>query len=112
LAALGVDEHGNKEILGIRACAQESGDGWTCLLQDLRTRGATEVDLIITDGHDGLLAAVSALFTAAARQRCVVHKQRNVMSAIPKRERTSITAELTGIWSQPTKEQALTELAA
>ncbi|GAC1432308.1 MAG: hypothetical protein NVSMB54_28220 [Ktedonobacteraceae bacterium] len=39
------------------------------VLQDLRTRGATEVDLIVTDGHDGLLAAVSALFTATLRER-------------------------------------------
>jgi putative transposase len=53
LAAMGVDLEGNKDILAIRACAQESQDGWTCLLQDLRTRGATEVDLIVTDGHDG-----------------------------------------------------------
>jgi len=36
------------------------------------------VDLIVTDGHEGLLAAVAALFTATPRQRCLVHKQRNV----------------------------------
>jgi putative transposase len=83
-----------------------------CLLQDLRTRGATQVDLIVTDGHDGLLAAVSALFTATPRQRCLVHKQRNVMNAIPRREQDPIAAELAGIWKQPTKEQALIELAA
>jgi putative transposase len=112
LAAMGVDLEGNKDILAIRACAQESQDGWTCLLQDLRTRGATEVDLIVTDGHDGLLAAVSALFTATPRQRCLVHKQRNVMNAIPKRERDPIAAELSGIWNQSTKEKAVTELAA
>ena len=40
-----------------------------CVLQDLRTRGITEVDLIVTDGRDGLLAAVSVLFTATPRQR-------------------------------------------
>jgi transposase-like protein len=112
LTALGVDLEGNKDILAIRACAEESQDGWMCLLQDLRTRGVTEVDLILTDGHDGLLAAVSALFPATPRQRCLVHKQRNVMNAIPKRERDPIAAELNGIWNQPTKEQALTELAA
>jgi putative transposase len=112
LAALGVDLEGNKDVLAIRACAQESQDGWMCLLQDLRTRGVTEVDLILTDGHEGLLAAVTALFTATARQRCLVHKQRNVMNAIPKRERDPIATELSGIWNQSTKEQALTELAA
>jgi transposase-like protein len=41
------------------------------------------MDLIVTDGHDGLLAAASSLFTATLRQRCLVHKMRNVMNAIP-----------------------------
>ena len=112
LTALGVDLEGNKEVLALCACAEESKDGWMGLLQDVRTRGATQMDLIVTDGHDGLLAAVGALFAATPRQRCVVHKERNVMSAIPKRERSAVTAELTGIWKSPTKEEALTQLAA
>src|SRR5204863_6382261 len=72
LTALGVDLNGNKEVLALRACAEEDKEGWACLLQDLRTRGATQVDLIVTDGHEGLLAAVKELFTATPRQRCLV----------------------------------------
>src|SRR5436309_8482533 len=112
LTALGVDLAGNKEVLALRACAEESKDGWACLLQDLRTRGATHIDLIVTDGHDGLLAAVSELFAATPRQRCLVHKQRNVLSAIPRRERDEVQAELSSIWKQETKEEALLNLAA
>jgi putative transposase len=78
LTALGVDLEGNKDILALRACAEEDKDGWSCLVQDLRNRGVAQIDLIITDGHDGLLAAVNSLFTATQRQRCLVHKQRNV----------------------------------
>src|SRR5438270_9371125 len=74
--------------------------------------GATQIDLIITDGHDGLLAAVAELFEATPRQRCLVHKQRNVLSAIPRRERGAVQAELVGIWEQPTKQEALIQLAA
>src|SRR5713226_1707856 len=107
LTALGVDLEGNKEVLALRACAEEDKDGWSCLLQDLRRRGATEVDLIVTDGHDGLLAAVSALYTATLRQRCLVHKQRNVLNAILKREHQEVVTELTGIWKQEKKEDAL-----
>ena len=98
LTALGVDLEGNKEVLALRACAEEDKDGWSCLLHDLRQREATTIDLIVTDGHEGLLAALAALFPATARQRCVVHKQRNVMNAIPKRERALIATELAGIW--------------
>jgi len=58
LTALGVDLAGNKEVLALRACAEEDKDGWACLLQDLRSRGATHVDLLVTDGHEGLPADV------------------------------------------------------
>ena len=110
LTALGVE--GSREVLAFRACAEEDKDGWSCLLQDLRTRGVSEIDLIVTDGHEGLLAAVSTLFPATLRQRCLVHKQRNVMNAIPKREQQEVTTELTGIWKQEKKEDALLNLAA
>src|SRR6266566_5267829 len=80
LTALAVDQEGNKEVLALQACAEESKEGWLRLLQDLRRRGANQIDLIVTDGHDGLLAAVGELFAATPRQRCLVHKQRNVLS--------------------------------
>jgi putative transposase len=112
LTALGVDLEGNKDVLALRICAEEDKDGWSCLLQDLRRRGATQMDLIVTDGHDGLLAAVSALFTAAPRQRCLVHKQRNVLNAISHRERKEVSSELAGIWKQDKKEDARLHLAA
>ena len=80
--------------------------------QDLRTRGVSHIDLLVTDGHDGLLAAVASLFPATPRQRCLVHKQRNVLNVIPKREQQDVITELTGIWKQENKESALLNLAA
>ena len=112
LTALGVDLEGTREVLAFRTCAEEDKDGWSCLLQDLRSRGVTKVDLIVTDGQDGLRTSVSALFSATPRQRCLVHKQRNVMNAIPKREQQEVAAELAGIWKQEKKEDALLNLAA
>ncbi|HYB02421.1 MAG TPA: transposase [Ktedonobacteraceae bacterium] len=99
-------------MLALRACAEEDKDGWACLLQDVRKPGATQIDLIVTDGHEGLFAAVSELFTATPSQRCLVHKQRNILNAIPKRERGEIQAEHVGIWKQPTKTEAVAQLAA
>lgn len=74
--------------------------------------GQAPLDLIVTDGHEGLLSAVSALFSATLRQRCLVHKQRNVMNAIPHRERKEVETELAGIWKQEEKEAALLNLTA
>jgi putative transposase len=99
-------------VLALRACAEEDKEGWPSLLQDLRTRGATQFDLIVTDGHDGVLAAVAQLFAATPSPRHRSHKQRNVLNAIPRRERGEVQAELVGIWEQPTKLEALAQLAA
>ena len=55
---------------------------------------------------------MAELFPTILRQRCLVHKHRNVMSAIPKREQQKVSAELKGIWYQETKEEALLHLAA
>lgn len=112
LTALGVDLDGNKEVLALRACAEESKEGWFSVLQDLRARGATQMDLLLTDGHDGLLAAMKDLFGATPRQRCLLHKQRNVLNAVPRRMRREVETELVGIWAQPDKQGALTQLAA
>ena len=112
LTALGVDLNGNKEVLALRACAEENKDGWASLLHDLRRRGATQIDVIVTDGHEGLIASVKELFSATPRQRCLVHKQRNVLNAIPRRERGDVQAELSGIWEQATKQEALIHLVA
>ena len=107
-----MDLEGNKEVVALRACAEEDKERWACLLQELRTRGATHIDLIVTDGHDGLLSAVSQWFPATPRQRCLLHKQRNVLNAVPRRERADVQANLAGIWEQPTKQEALIQLAA
>jgi len=112
LTALGVDLSGSREVLAFRASSEERKDGWCALLQELRTRGVSQVDLLVTDGHEGLLAAVADLFPSTLRQRCLVHKQRNVMSAIPKREQQEVMTDLKGIWQQETKEEALLNLAA
>jgi putative transposase len=74
--------------------------------------GVTQIDLIVTDGHDGLLAAVAELFAATPSPRCLVHKQRNILNAIPRRERGDVQAELVGIWEQPNKQEAIAQLAA
>ena len=112
LTALAVDLEGNKEVLALRACAEEDKDGWSCLLHDLRRRGTTQIDLIVSDGHEGLLAAVAALFSATPRQRCVVQKQRNVLNAMAHRERKEVSSERAVIFKQDTKEDALLNLAA
>jgi putative transposase len=112
LTALGVDPEGNREVLAIRASSEENKDGWSVLLEDLQTRGVEHIDLMVTDGHSGLIAAVTSQFPTSARQRCLVHKQRNILSAVPKRERAEVQSELKGIWEADQEELARVNLEA
>ena len=66
LVALAVDATGHKEVLALRGSAEESKEGWQLLLEDLKKkkRGVTQVGLFVTDGNDGLLAALAEVFPA------------------------------------------------
>lgn len=106
LAVLAVDPSGAKEVLGFQLSAEESKEGWKAVLADVRKRGVTQLDLAVTDGNDGVIAALREVFPATPLQRCVVHKQRNVVSHLPKRVKGEIGAELAAIWQQPDKANA------
>jgi putative transposase len=112
LVALAVDKTGHKEVLALRGSAEESKEGWHLLLSDLKKRGVQQVGVFVTDGNDGLLAALAEVFPATPRQRCWLHVQRSVTSAVPRGERNRFWEELSGIWKQPTLEAAQTVLAA
>lgn len=69
LTALSVDLQGNKEVLALRACAEEDKDGWSCLVQDIRTRGATQIDLMVTDPDPLTWTLLPKGYPAASRTR-------------------------------------------
>lgn len=106
LVVLAVDPSGAKEVLGFQLSAEESKEGWKAVLSDVRKRGVAQLDLAVTDGNDGVIAALKEVFPATPLQRCVVHKQRNVVSHLPKRVKGEIGAELAAIWQQPDKTNA------
>ena len=93
LAAVGVDEHGDKHVLGLREGATENSAACKALLADLIERGLdTEHSLLIViDGAKALHKAVVEVFGARALiQRCREHKKRNVSEALPERLRASV----------------------
>lgn len=112
LAVLGVNEAGEKQLVGLASCAEEDKTSWESLFNQLRKRGLTRVEVIVTDGHEGLIAAASTLYASARRQRCVAHKLRNVVSGFPKGLRGQVSEELNSIWEQPDKATAEATLAA
>jgi putative transposase len=97
LAAVGVDDHGAKHVLGLREGATENAAAVKALLGDLAERGldTNRAMLIVIDGAKALHKAVVEVFGAHALiQRCREHKRRNVTDALPERLRGSIRSAM------------------
>jgi putative transposase len=97
LAAVGVDQHGHKHVLGLREGATENAAAVRALLTDLIERGLAtgRSFLIVIDGAKALHKAVVEVFGAHALiQRCREHKKRNVTDALPERLRATVRSAM------------------
>jgi putative transposase len=83
LVAYGITTGGSPVFLGLAPAASEGHDPWVDFLADLTGRGLRSPVLVITDGAPGLLSAVEQAFPAALRQRCLVHRVRNLLAKVP-----------------------------
>jgi transposase-like protein len=102
VAALGIDEHGRKMILGIRQGATENATVVGELLGDLVERGLdfTEPRLYILDGGKALTAAVKKhAGESAAIQRCQVHKRRNVLDHLMDEQKPAVSKKLNAAYA-------------
>jgi putative transposase len=98
LAAVGVDEHGTKHVLGLREGATENAAAVRALLSELVERGldTNRSLLVVIDGAKALHKAVVEVFGAHALiQRCREHKKRNVTEALPERLRATVRSAMT-----------------
>jgi transposase-like protein len=93
LVGLGVDRRGRKEVLDLELCASESTSAWEGFVAGLTTRGLRAPVLVILDGSPGLAQAVAATWPGAARQRCAVHKLRNLLRHAPKHAVEEVKAD-------------------
>lgn len=105
--ALGITEEGYREILGFYVGGKESALGWRDLLLDLYQRGAQEILLGIFDGLAGLEEAFHDVYPKADVQRCVVHKVRNTLSHVRKKDQPEVAEDLKTIYKSNTRELAL-----
>ncbi|PBB04570.1 MULTISPECIES: IS256 family transposase [Salimicrobium] len=107
---IGVTEDGYREILGFYVGGQESSLGWEEVLSDIYRRGCEEVLLGIFDGLPGLEEAMKAIYPKADVQRCVVHKVRNTLNKVRKKDRSAISEDMKAIYRSNSKEEAEKQL--
>ena len=83
LAAWGITTGGKPAFIGLAPGTGESADAWHSFLQHFKDRGLASPLLIISDGAPGLIAAIEQAYPQALRQRCVIHRARNILAKIP-----------------------------
>ena len=90
LCAWGVAETGERVLLSVALGMRESERDWLDLGRELTARGRPAPLLLVADGAPGLITAIEQLWPTADRQRCTVHRLRNLLAKLPKRERERV----------------------
>ena len=92
LAAWGITTAGAPVLVGLAPGGSESTDAWTDFLTDLTRRGLRPPLLVISDGAPGLLAACEQVFARSLRQRCLIHRARNLLAKVPAEAQSEVKA--------------------
>lgn len=90
LVAWGFTEDGERVLLAVTLGMRESFEDWQALGRDLIARGLGAPMLIVADGAPGLIKAIEQCWPASDRQRCCVHRARNLYAKLPERERERV----------------------
>jgi transposase-like protein len=101
--AIGVTDQGERKLLGFGLGASETEAFWQEFLRSLVQRGLQGVQLVTSDAHEGLKAAIAQVLSGASWQRCRVHFMRNLLSHVPRGDQSIVTAALRTIYAQPTR---------
>jgi putative transposase len=114
IVALGITTEGVKVPLGLWEGSTENAIVATALLSDLVERGLDPEQgmLFVIDGSKALRKAIRDVFGEAPVQRCIRHKERNVLEHLPERERTAVRRRLRQAWALEDHKQALDRLHA
>lgn len=108
LVAIGVEEEGIKQVIGLQMGDKESASNWRELFKDLKSRGldALNIRLGIMDGLPGLEKVFKGEFPKAKVQRCQVHVAKNVLAKVPRKLKQAVADDMRSIFYASTKTKA------
>ena len=107
MIAIGLNEHGNREVLGFRCADSETEAGWTEFFRELKDRGLAQVEMVTSDSHKGLVRAVKQCFQGATWQRCQTHFSRNMLDVCPKKLQPEMRAALKSLYEADDRDTAV-----
>jgi transposase-like protein len=103
---------GFREIVAVEVSDTESEASYQELFRSLKARGLRGVELVVSDDHEGLKAAVARHFQGASWQRCQVHYARNLLGMVGPAKRKELASDLKAIFAATSREQALSIASA
>lgn len=106
LVAIGVDQDGFRQVLGVAEGIKEDAASWRNFLRHLKQRGLTGVRLVTSDKCLGLVESLGEFYPEADWQRCMVHWYRNVSSVTPQSKTKEVMAMLKAIHAQEDRQAA------
>jgi transposase-like protein len=108
--ATAVNIEGRREIIGFDIVTTEDTAAWTGFLRSLVARGLSGVELVISDAHGGIKAAIAAVFDGASWQRCRTHFMANLATKVPKASWPMIATLVRSIFEQPDRDATWNQL--
>ena len=114
LVIIGMTDAGARHVLDVLPAAGETFEAWSTSIQRIKGRGldVVKLRLVISDGCAGLIKALEAELPSVPRQRCTVHKTRNVLHAAAPAVKSAAAKQATAIWNAPNKSEARQRAAA
>ena len=109
--ATAVNAEGQRVIVGFDIVTTEDTAAWTAFLRSLVARGLSGVELVISDAHGGIKAAIAQVLAEATWQRCRTHFMANLASRVAKGNWPMIAALVRSIFEQPDRETTWAQLA-
>lgn len=107
LIVAGVRGDGQREILAVEVADTESDASYQGVFASLKERGVRGVELVTSDDHTGLRAAIGKQFQGASWQRCQVHVTRNLLALVNQRRRRELADDPRAIFAASTRSQAM-----
>jgi putative transposase len=101
LAAWGITTAGKPVLVGLEPAGNEGNDAWDGFLDGLTERGLRPPLLVISDGAAGLVGAIERSMPRSLRQRCLIHRCRNLLAKVPARAQAEVKAAYWAMFDIP-----------
>jgi len=108
--AIGLNQDGKKEVLGMWLGKNESASFWLSVLTDLKARGVRDILITATDNLKGITDTIRSVFPESTKQICVVHQIRNSCKYVSWKERKQFSDDMRHIYNAPNRDAAALSL--